>query len=474
MQSEPLNPRPHYAEALSRNLPNVSSPATPRLALSQSSFDLRRSNSSLRFQEAGRSTTTSFVAHAFGGAFSLLGPADVLLPGKVVDLVRKLEGRDVEAKRSAALSLGRLACKDEAVSMVARHVGKLTKRLHDIDVPTKRAVLDALRMLAEHGQACAVGLHASDVMVCLKDDDIMLRRKAAALCRVIAEEGGAMHLTSHVHKLMDCFRASAGLIAPLEALRAMSDAGEAGAVSHEICQLVKALSNKSLRIRGAACETLAAIVQGGGGELLHRMPSSENDDRYSPNARSEQDVQRPALGALVRLVEEESDLDVQASAVRALESIVSMDPESWEILRERYSLSLVRVLCRMEGRLSDQVIRMLQQILRIEPDFDEDASSELSSQAGSPSAEERSDVSDDDLMNDCQDQVDCIICHERLAVGSTAATGGKATKKLQCGHLFHRSCLNRWFSASRRVNKGKNTCPICRLEVPRFSGIDTM
>merc|ERR1719232_1033053 len=46
----------------------------------------------------------------------------------------------------------------------------------------------------------------------------------------------------------------------------------------------------------------------------------------------------------------------------------------------------------------------------------------------------------------------CIICREEMTASST--------KKLPCGHIFHRNCLRSWFQRQQ-------TCPTCRLDVLR-------
>merc|ERR1719322_976389 len=46
----------------------------------------------------------------------------------------------------------------------------------------------------------------------------------------------------------------------------------------------------------------------------------------------------------------------------------------------------------------------------------------------------------------------CIICREEMLAPST--------KKLPCGHIFHKACLRSWFQRQQ-------TCPTCRLDVLR-------
>merc|ERR1711988_1867421 len=46
----------------------------------------------------------------------------------------------------------------------------------------------------------------------------------------------------------------------------------------------------------------------------------------------------------------------------------------------------------------------------------------------------------------------CIICREEMVANQT--------KKLPCGHIFHKNCLQSWFQRQQ-------TCPTCRLDVLR-------
>lgn len=44
------------------------------------------------------------------------------------------------------------------------------------------------------------------------------------------------------------------------------------------------------------------------------------------------------------------------------------------------------------------------------------------------------------------DENECIICFSKLDIKKEI---------LQCGHCFHKKCINNWFKKQR-------TCPICR------------
>lgn len=47
---------------------------------------------------------------------------------------------------------------------------------------------------------------------------------------------------------------------------------------------------------------------------------------------------------------------------------------------------------------------------------------------------------------------DCCVCLSRLKEEDVM-------RRLPCGHLFHRECVDRWLAMCRR------TCPLCRLSV---------
>lgn len=439
------------AAVSSLTFPNASPAVSPRHRAASSSFSLdgQRWRSSGRAQEVGRNAGASMV-----GLPRLATGLRSMEDHQVSELVRMLDSHNVEEKRKATKNLGLLATKDGMTTRIASHAGSLARRLHDNDEGTRKFTLEALRILSENGEARVVGLHARDIVACLKDEDVILRRKAAALCRVIAEEGGATYLAVHVPRLMECFQGS--LVTPLDALRAMADAGEASSVSHSMSQLVRALSDNSCRIRGAACDTLATIGRSGGGELMRRLRMIEQANRAPPRGhRGEHDEgsgEPPILEALTSLVLKEEDSEVQSSAVRALYGIVTLDTESWDVLRERHSFQLVQVLCQREGKLERDVTKMLQEILGMD---EGNESRELSEDSGSELDDERAD------------REVCVICLRGLQASNASTAMRARSRRLECQHVFHKCCLDRWFSSSRQY-WGKKTCPICRWEAPRF------
>jgi hypothetical protein len=50
---------------------------------------------------------------------------------------------------------------------------------------------------------------------------------------------------------------------------------------------------------------------------------------------------------------------------------------------------------------------------------------------------------------------ECSVCLAQMSCGQQVA-------RLSCGHMFHRSCIVRWFARSRR-------CPYCRTPISRAS-----
>merc|ERR1711966_71160 len=99
-----------------------------------------------------------------------------------------------------------------------------------------------------------------------------------------------------------------------------------------------------------------------------------------------------------------------------------------------------------------EMARMLQEILGIEAECDEHLLSE--------------DSGGDD--NEQEEGSMCVICHRSLAIvvlpgGISSHPKGRQARTLPCGHAFHKCCLDRWFSTSRRT-WGRRTCPTCRWE----------
>lgn len=361
---------------------------------------------------------------------------------QVNDLVRELESNDVEARRSAATSLCRLAALPGTAPIVARNSVSLTRLLRDKDGEVRRCVLRAMRSLVESGECQAVACQTRDIVTCLKDEDPVIRSKTAALCRVIAEEGGAVFLAPHVPKLMECFECSS-LVTPLDALRALADAGEAVAVAHGIGKLVNALNDKSSRVRSAACEALAAIGRGGGGDLLRRLRIIEQADERAGN-----NTCKPLLDVLTSLVQNDPDKDTQLASALALQSIADADPESAEILRERYSHLLVQVMCWPMSRTDKALRQVIRSILPELDDFLDD------DHACNPEA------SDSDSNEDEPSKQTCVICQRGLQRHGTRRT-------LPCHHIFHTDCIKRWLSWSKRC-WNTQTCPICRNQDPLF------
>ncbi|KAJ4966315.1 hypothetical protein NE237_018164 [Protea cynaroides] len=63
------------------------------------------------------------------------------------------------------------------------------------------------------------------------------------------------------------------------------------------------------------------------------------------------------------------------------------------------------------------------------------------------------------LATDTRDEGEyyCCVCLVRLGEGNESESESESeTCKLPCSHMFHKGCVDRWFSL------GSKTCPICR------------
>lgn len=350
----------------------------------------------------------------------------------VRELLEQLERKDADARVAALQTLGRMVSQPSMAPLVVKHCSAVVRCLEDSEVSVRSAALRSLRCMAEHGESGAVALHCRAIIACLKDEEVVLRSKTAALCRVLAEEGGATLLAHHVPDLLACFERSS-LVTPLDALRAIVDAGEVRVVSHGISKIVGALESPSVTVRVAACDALAAIGREGGGELLRRLRFIELADSMAGNEES-----RPLLEALTSLVHAEAERTTRLAAARALQSIAEADEESARILRSKHSYRLVQVMCWSSTRRDNALTDALAAILGSKeegPDADEAGESDSDAEGG---------------------EEDCVICQRSLERHGERRT-------LPCHHVFHKHCLNQWFMWSRKC-WGMETCPLCRRQ----------
>ncbi|KAK4357923.1 hypothetical protein RND71_023533 [Anisodus tanguticus] len=56
------------------------------------------------------------------------------------------------------------------------------------------------------------------------------------------------------------------------------------------------------------------------------------------------------------------------------------------------------------------------------------------------------------------ESMECAICLCKIE-------GGEEVRELNCDHLFHRACLDRW------INCGRTTCPLCRNHLTKSNAI---
>lgn len=60
-------------------------------------------------------------------------------------------------------------------------------------------------------------------------------------------------------------------------------------------------------------------------------------------------------------------------------------------------------------------------------------------------------------MLDDYENLECVICQEELLVS-------EGIKVLDCGHSFHKECIDKWRSM-------KNSCPSCRNNIDETSSL---
>lgn len=67
-------------------------------------------------------------------------------------------------------------------------------------------------------------------------------------------------------------------------------------------------------------------------------------------------------------------------------------------------------------------------------------------------------------MESESEQEDCSICMDVMKK-TTEDHDDVQNKKLQCQHMFHKTCVDKWL-------KKRGTCPICRFDVRNVEGAD--
>lgn len=61
-----------------------------------------------------------------------------------------------------------------------------------------------------------------------------------------------------------------------------------------------------------------------------------------------------------------------------------------------------------------------------------------------------------DELNGYSDDIDCVVCLCEMSKR-------QRLRKLECGHVFHKKCLDGW------LNQLHFTCPLCRSPVPNVT-----
>jgi len=336
--------------------------------------------------------------------------------------------RDPDVRQRAAESFAGLCLGERLARAVAGNLPPLLKGLKaSEESPVKLALLGALRTLTERGHALTVAQHSYALVQVLKDEDLVVRRKVAALYRVLAEEGAAAMIARDVSSIMGCFEAcqagNTSLMAPLEALTAIANAGEGTAVAHLVNRLLAGLKDRRPRIRHSTCKTLAAIARGGAKELLGHLGLSVSENLESTSTAT-------LFEMLVCISLDDADEEVRLAAADALRCLPEGDAETAETTCQEYP-QLVKRVQRLVGKHAGEVGAILRAVFA----------------CPQPEAE------DEDRL--------CVICQEPLELN-----GG--SEQVSCGHIFHRRCMDRWCLWSNRCSHAPS-CPLCRAKLPCHS-----
>eukprot|EP00930_Biecheleria_cincta_P103958 TRINITY_DN96070_c0_g1_i1.p1 TRINITY_DN96070_c0_g1~~TRINITY_DN96070_c0_g1_i1.p1 ORF type:complete len:595 (-),score=78.83 TRINITY_DN96070_c0_g1_i1:138-1922(-) len=357
------------------------------------------------------------------------GTLDVLNEGKgtpaeeqyIQDLVSQLPSRHVDLQMGALGELQGFVKDRRLAAAVSEHMLALVSPFDKSDTCFHSEMLTFLRCLVDHGQAETVASHSYAYVPCLAHGDLVVARKAAMLFCSIAREGSAELVTRYVPKLMECCeRLNYSITAPLEALQAISDSGEALAVAPVLSRCLPKLRSGNVRNKTSICNLLGSVFAKGGGGPIYDLVAEDSAD--SP------------LGALLCLVRDEEDSDVCLAAALALQSIILFKEKTVALLKDRHSLLMFNCLGKLQGTLNREARSIIKEILGLD----------LSSHDGKET-----------LEGDDGTEV-CAIC---FTVGLRCQRGGP--QSLQCGHTFHANCIDDWYNWEKKCGR-ERTCPLCR------------
>merc|ERR1712157_504612 len=104
-------------------------------------------------------------------------------------------------------------------------------------------------------------------------------------------------ITRYIPNLIECFeRVKDRITAPLEALQAIADSGEAMAVAPAATRVQAMVLSMNSRGRMAACSLLTSIFRGGGGKSIYRaVIHSGHDDQIRSNSENDRSLLRALL-----------------------------------------------------------------------------------------------------------------------------------------------------------------------------------
>lgn len=358
---------------------------------------------------------------------------------EVQSQIAKLACRKVEVRAKAAADLGGLASSGPRMAgLVAKYIDGLLYPLKDKreDCSVRKEVLSALRSLCEQGQTVLVSMSVHLIVACLDCNDEVVQRKASTLVRIMAEEGCAASLTMYVRQVMDYCEGS-GLLAPLEALTAIADAGEATAVASVVLRIVRLLQDSRANARAAACNALSAMCRRGALPSFSAQGLVERADSLSCRTATGAQSDQSLLKLLLTLILDDKSCHVQQSASQTLQAMVLADSSVATVLNEKYDLLMFNCMNNLWGVEHREARSIMAEILGLKKHADTKVVKQVAA------VTEREGEA-------------CAIC---LDCGLRCQRGGP--QELPCGHVFHADCIMEWFSW--KVGCGhQRTCPICR------------
>mmetsp|Transcript_98760 Transcript_98760/g.175831 ORF Transcript_98760/g.175831 Transcript_98760/m.175831 type:complete len:609 (+) Transcript_98760:25-1851(+) len=182
-------------------------------------------------------------------------------------------GRPSKQERlNAAVSLGSLAKHGPKAALVGAIAGRaLAEKSRDKEVEVRTSALTTLQAVAAAPDiSCLFGCIPS-VARSLQDDEVVNQRKAACICQAVVQGGGGTSVLPFQDLLLACFQKK-GIIAALEALTSLVEAGHGPALMGAGSEIAAGIGNANGRDAALAgrCGFVGAFASTQHGDALLR------------------------------------------------------------------------------------------------------------------------------------------------------------------------------------------------------------